>query len=85
MYIKYLHFLHFSLSSPTNILYEYNFALNPTNSSITFSPLPTMFSKGFFPTVVKSRDCVVNLMSFVLGHSVSNPISLRMSLQSTQC
>ena len=25
----------------------------------TFSPFPTMFSKGFFPRVVKSRDCVV--------------------------
>ena len=25
-----------------------------------FSPFPTMFSKGFFPRVVKSRDCVVN-------------------------
>ena len=26
--------LHFLLSLPSNILYEYNFALNPTNSSI---------------------------------------------------
>ena len=25
-----------------------------------FSPFPTMFSKGFFPRLVKSRDCVVN-------------------------
>ena len=24
-----------------------------------FSPFPTMFSKGFFLKVVKSRDCVV--------------------------
>ena len=24
-----------------------------------FSPFPTMFSKGFFVRVVKSRDCVV--------------------------
>ena len=24
-----------------------------------FSPFPTMFSKGFFLHVVKSRDCVV--------------------------
>ena len=24
-----------------------------------FSPFPTMFSKGFFPRVVKSRDCAV--------------------------
>ena len=24
-----------------------------------FFPFPTMFSKGFFPKVVKSRDCVV--------------------------
>ena len=24
-----------------------------------FSPFPTMFSKGLFPSVVKSRDCVV--------------------------
>ena len=27
--------------------------------SPAFSPFPTMFSKGFFPRVVKSRDCVV--------------------------
>ena len=25
-----------------------------------FSPFPTVFSKGFFLKVVKSRDCVVN-------------------------
>ena len=25
-----------------------------------FSPFPTMFSKGFFPRVVISQDCVVN-------------------------
>ena len=24
-----------------------------------FSPFPTMFSKGFFPRIVKSRDCLV--------------------------
>ena len=24
-----------------------------------FSPFPTMFSKGFFPSVIKSRDCMV--------------------------
>ena len=24
-----------------------------------FSPFPTMVSKGFFPSVVKGRDCVV--------------------------
>ena len=24
-----------------------------------FSPFPTVFSKGFFPGVVKSQDCVV--------------------------
>ena len=24
-----------------------------------FSPFPTMFSKGFFPRIVKSWDCVV--------------------------
>ena len=24
-----------------------------------FSPFPTMFSKAFFPRVVKSQDCVV--------------------------
>ena len=24
------------------------------------SPFPTMFSKGFFLSVVKSRDCVAN-------------------------
>ena len=26
-----------------------------------FPPFPTMFSKGFFPKVVKSRDCVVKI------------------------
>ena len=28
---------------------------------VTFSPFPTMFLKGFYFRVVKSRDCVVEL------------------------
>ena len=35
-----------------------------------FFPFETMFSKGFFPTVVKSPDCVVKSLS--LGHLVKH-------------
>ena len=28
---------------------------------LAFSPFPTMFSKGFFARILKSRDCVVNI------------------------
>ena len=28
---------------------------------LAFSPFPTMFSKGFFSRVLKSRNCVVNI------------------------
>ena len=30
-----------------------------------FSPFPTMFLKGFFPRVIKSPDCVVELNPFL--------------------
>ena len=30
----------------------------------TFSPFPTVFSKGFYFKVIKGRDCVVKILPF---------------------
>ena len=36
-----------------------------------FSPFPTMFSKGFFPRFITSRDCVEQLSQFLCLESVA--------------